>query len=100
MKISKKPVSHTGKEEENVEERDLARDVITGLEEICEMYEAVCQDLEASRSEGLPEELKKRLAATAKKQGTTKEALAETILEKGLNEIEKTENKDDDTLDI
>jgi predicted DNA-binding protein len=92
--------------DEEVPERDLARDVITGLEQICEMYEAVCQDLEASKAEGLPDELKKRLASVAKKRGTTKEALAKTLLEKGLDELERKkllsdgEENEEDALDI
>jgi predicted DNA-binding protein len=91
-------------------ERDITREVVTALEELCEMYEAVGQDFEAQKSEGLPEELKKRLAAAAKKQGVKKEALAKTLLEKGLNELEKkkllstddeeTEDEEKDTEDV
>ncbi len=75
--------------DEDAPERDITREVVTALEELCEMYEGVCQDLEAQKTEGLPEELKRRLAAAAKKRGMKKAALAKTLLEKGLNELER-----------
>lgn len=98
-KIDRKPYSaREVADDENTSESDLRR-FITSLETLCEWYEG-CECYPVTQQEDAPNSLKKRVTEAARKKGMRADALTRSLVEQGLDAMEKETEADDKTLDI
>lgn len=85
---------------EQVRPTDLQMEIVATLKELCDAYEQVYGESAIADHTSIQHDLKKRISAVAKDRDLSESEVVKSLLENGLDRLEKQNDKSEDIFDI